>query len=194
MKTNLIENRQIRVFISSTFRDMQDEREQLMKFTFPRLRKLAAERDVTLTELDLRWGITEEESKSGKVVDICLREIENSVPFFIGIVGNRYGWIPEKKDLDDNVITHFPSVNDYLANNLSVTEMEMQFGVLERKEDMHAFFTLKTRPHNNLICLKSQIVPCKSWFSLRRQLEKVSIRLQHILPLRAFQNKLNLLL
>ena len=89
MTNNLIDNRQIRVFISSTFRDMQDERNYLMKRTFPKLRKLAAKRDVTLTELDLRWGITEEESKSGKVVEICLREIENSIPFFIGIIGNR---------------------------------------------------------------------------------------------------------
>ena len=77
---NLIDNRQIRVFISSTFQDMQDERSYLIKRTFPVLRKLAAERDVTLTELDLRWGITPEESKSGKVVEICLREIENSIP------------------------------------------------------------------------------------------------------------------
>jgi len=42
-----------------------------------------------LTELDLRWGITGGKSKSGKVMDICFREIENSIPFFIGIVGNR---------------------------------------------------------------------------------------------------------
>ena len=53
-----INNRVIRVFISSTFRDMQDERDELMKKTFPVLRRKAAERDVTLTELDLRWGIT----------------------------------------------------------------------------------------------------------------------------------------
>lgn len=142
MKTDLIDNRQIRIFISSTFRDMQDERNQLMRFTFPKLRDLAAKRDVTLTEVDLRWGITDEDSKSGKVVDICLREIENSIPFFIGIIGNRYGWVPKKKDLDDNVTDHFPSVNGYLANNL-VTEMEMQFGVLEREEDMHACFYIK---------------------------------------------------
>jgi hypothetical protein len=32
-----------------------------MKRTFPKLRKLAAERDVTLTEIDLRWGITKNE-------------------------------------------------------------------------------------------------------------------------------------
>lgn len=141
--SNLIDNRQIRIFISSTFRDMQDERDYLMKRTFPKLRKLAAERDVTLTELDLRWGITEEESKSGKVVEICLREIENSIPFFIGIIGNRYGWVPEKKDLDGKVTERFNVVNDYLERHLSVTEMEMQFGVLARKEDMHAYFYIK---------------------------------------------------
>ena len=147
--SNLIENRQIRVFISSTFRDMQDERDYLMKRTFPKLRKLAAERDVTLTELDLRWGITEEESKSGKVVEICLREIENSIPFFIGIIGNRYGWVPEKKDLDDNVTKRFQAVNDYLERHLSVTEMEMQFGVLAREEDMHAYFYIKEQELEN---------------------------------------------
>lgn len=40
---NLIDNRQIRVFISSTFRDMQDERDYLMKRIFSRLKKLAVE-------------------------------------------------------------------------------------------------------------------------------------------------------
>lgn len=140
---NLIENRQIRVFISSTFQDMQDERDYLMKRTFPMLRKLAAERDVTLTELDLRWGITEEEAKTGKVVEICLREIENSIPFFIGVIGNRYGWVPEKEDIGENVTDRFKDVNSYLERHLSVTEMEMQFGVLQRKEDMHAYFYIK---------------------------------------------------
>ena len=143
MNNNLIDNRQIRVFISSTFRDMQDERDYLMKRTFPKLRKLAAERDVTLTELDLRWGITEEESKSGKVVEICLREIENSIPFFIGIIGNRYGWVPAKEDLSGNVTERFTDVNKYIDQHLSVTEMEMQFGVLSREEDMHAYFYIK---------------------------------------------------
>ena len=140
---NLIDNRQIRVFISSTFRDMQDERDYLMKRTFPKLRKLAAERDVTLTELDLRWGITEEEAKSGKVVEICLREIENCIPFFIGIIGNRYGWVPEKGDLGGNITERFTDVKSYLDHHLSVTEMEMQFGVLRREDDMHAYFYIK---------------------------------------------------
>lgn len=143
MRTNLIENRQIRVFISSTFQDMQDEREYLMRHTFPVLKQLAARRDVALNELDLRWGITEEEAETGKVVEICLREIENSIPFFVGIIGNRYGWVPEKKDIGLNVTERFPDVKDYIEKHLSVTDMEMQFGVLNRKEDMHAFFYIK---------------------------------------------------
>ena len=135
---NLIENRIIRVFISSTFRDMQDERDELMKKTFPMLRRKAEERDVTLTELDLRWGITPEESESGKVIEICLREVENSVPFFIGIIGNRYGWIPSAGDIGKSLKERFRQVERYVERQLSVTEMEMQFGVLERPEDMHA--------------------------------------------------------
>ena len=143
MQDNLIANRQIRVFISSTFDDMQDERKYLMTYTFPKLRELASKRDVMLTEVDLRWGVTAEESKSGKVIDICLKEIENSIPFFIGIIGNRYGWVPKEAELREGVTDRFPPVKDFLAEHLSVTEMEMQFGVLKRPEDMHAFFYIK---------------------------------------------------
>ena len=143
MQEPFVENRLIRVFISSTFRDMQDERDELMKKTFPVLRRKASERDVSLTELDLRWGITPEESESGKVVEICLREIENSKPFFVGIIGNRYGWVPSAKDLGESLRERFSQVDGYVERHLSVTEMEMQFGVLERPEDMHAFFFIK---------------------------------------------------
>ena len=139
-RNNLIENRHIRLFISSTFQDLHDERDYLMRRIFPELREIAAERDVTLTELDLRWGITEEEAQNGKVVEICLREIENSIPFFIGIIGNRYGWCPTSNELGKSVLERYNRVSDYLNRHLSVTEMEMQFGVLERNEDMYAYF------------------------------------------------------
>ena len=150
MNQDLIDNRHIRLFISSTFQDMKDERSYLMTQTFPLLRKLAAERNVTLTELDLRWGITEDEAKNGKVVDICLREVENSIPFFIGIIGNRYGWIPKKEDIWEGTIDRYSQVDEYLKEHLSVTEMEMQFGVLQRKEKMHAYFYIKEEQAENI--------------------------------------------
>lgn len=81
MATSFIENRNIRIFISSTFKDLQEERDYLVKVTFPQMRRLAQERNVHVTLIDLRWGITEEETKSGEVLRICLKEIEKSIPF-----------------------------------------------------------------------------------------------------------------
>lgn len=137
------ENRHIRVFISSTFKRMEEEREMLINKTFPLLRRIAQERDVMLTEVDLRWGITPEQSQNGKVVEICLEEIENSIPFFIGIIGDRYGWIPNESDIPETTLERYDKVNAYLKRELSVTEMEMQFGVLERPENMNAYFFIK---------------------------------------------------
>ena len=88
--------REIKVFISSTFHDMQDERNHLVHNVFPLLRSMAAERNVVLTEIDLRWGIKQEESETGKTVEICLSEIEGARPFFIGLLGDRYGWVPSQ--------------------------------------------------------------------------------------------------
>lgn len=151
MRNDLIENRHIRVFISSTFQDLQDERNYLMRHIFPELRLYASKRDVTLTELDLRWGITEDEARSGKVLEICFKEIENSVPFFIGIIGNRYGWRPKISDIDVDVFDKFEEVKGYIEKHLSVTEMEMQFGVLERADKMHAYFFINDS--NDIECI-----------------------------------------
>jgi hypothetical protein len=55
---SIAKSRVVRVFVSSTFRDMHDEREQLVKFIFPELRRRCRQRGVELVEVDLRWGIT----------------------------------------------------------------------------------------------------------------------------------------
>ena len=73
-------SRVIRVFLSSTFRDFMQERDLLVKQVFPKLRRKARERGVELVEVDLRWGITEEESRQGKVLPICLAEINRCRP------------------------------------------------------------------------------------------------------------------
>src|SRR5438034_11100698 len=85
--------RSIRVFVSSTFRDMHAEREELVKRVFPQLRKLSEQRDVTWGEVDLRWGVTDERKVEGQVLPICLAEIHNCRPYFIGLLGERYGWM-----------------------------------------------------------------------------------------------------
>lgn len=131
--------RQIRVFISSTFRDMQAERELLVKKVFPELRRICEERSVSFTEVDLRWGITKEEAAEGKVLPICLDEINTCRPYFIGILGERYGWIPDT--VPPVVIENEPWLQEHVGNRTSVTELEILHGVLRNpKMDCHAFF------------------------------------------------------
>jgi tetratricopeptide (TPR) repeat protein len=144
-----IENRQIRIFISSTFRDMQDERSYLVTKVFPALRKYCEQRDVSLFELDLRWGISEEEAKQGKVFDICLKEVLKTRPFFIGLLGERYGWVPneaERKAMKENttVFEDFEWLADELDEGTSITEIEFQEGVLRPKEPINAFFYFRS--------------------------------------------------
>ncbi len=146
MTANNIDNRHIRVFISSTFNDMQSERDELVSKIFPILRKKAAERNVTVTDIDLRWGITEEESRNGKVIDICLDEIEKSHPFFIGLLGSRYGWTPaEDKDADYGTVIEprHGWATDDIRNGLSITEMEIRYGALRSDSPVYGSFFLK---------------------------------------------------
>ena len=133
-------NKNIRIFISSTFKDLAKERNYLMRRTFPTLRDEAMKFGVSITELDLRWGITENESRLGQVLQICLEEIDNAVPFFIGIIGKRYGWIPLSEDINQKALERFPQVKTYLEDKISITEMEIRYGVLSRHENLHALF------------------------------------------------------
>ncbi len=120
------EQRVIRVFVSSTFRDMQAERDELVKRVFPQLRKLCEERGAAWSEVDLRWGITEKQSQRGEVLPICLAEIERCRPYFIGLLGERYGWVPD--EIPAELIEQEPWLKAHL--NQSVTELEILHGVL----------------------------------------------------------------
>ncbi|XP_048211653.1 telomerase protein component 1 [Perognathus longimembris pacificus] len=114
----------IRIFISSTFRDMHGERDLLLRSVLPALQAQAAPQHISLHAIDLRWGITEEETRRNRQLEVCLGEVENS-QLFVGILGSRYGHIPPNYNLPDH--PHFHWTQQYPSGR-SVTEMEvMQF-------------------------------------------------------------------
>ena len=84
----------VRVFISSTFRDMNAERDYLIKVVFPALREQLEAYRVHLIDIDLRWGVTREQAENDQVIELCLQQIDECRPFFVGILGERYGWVP----------------------------------------------------------------------------------------------------
>ena len=73
----------IRVFISSTFRDMQGERNVIVNTVFPLLRREYKNRSVDIMEVDLRWGISEKDISNMTLLEICIGETLNCVPFFV---------------------------------------------------------------------------------------------------------------
>ncbi|XP_029970146.1 telomerase protein component 1-like [Salarias fasciatus] len=110
----------VRVFISSTFRDMHSERDVLVQSVFPELRRRAAPHCLYLQEVELRWGVTEEESE--RATELCLSEVCRS-QILVGILGERYGQVPDRPALPD-----LPQYS-WLATapeGLSVTEMEIR--------------------------------------------------------------------
>jgi len=134
------DERAIRVFVSSTFRDMQLERDELVKRVFPQIRRLCEQRGVSWSEVDLRWGVTDEQKAEGDVLPICLAEIERTRPYFIGLLGQRYGWVP------DAIPAALATELGWLADDAgrSVTELEILHGVLNDPASAgHAFFYLR---------------------------------------------------
>jgi hypothetical protein len=125
------------VFVSSTFTDMQQERDELVKQVFPKLRELCESRGAVWGEVDLRWGITDEQRAEGLVLPICLQEIRECRPYFIGMLGDRYGWVPS--EFDPELLEREPWLAQY--HGKSVTELEIIHGVLaDLSMADHAFY------------------------------------------------------
>src|SRR2546428_9831282 len=100
---------------------MQEDRDELVKHVFPQLRKLCESRGVTWGEVDLRWGVTDEQKAEGQVLPICLAEVHRCRPFFLGLLGERYGWVP------DQLAPALVEQESWLAEQRgrSVTELEI---------------------------------------------------------------------
>ena len=89
----------VRVFVSSTFSDMREERNALQERVFPRLRELCTQHGARFQAIDLRWGVSEQAGHDQRTMAICLSEVRRCLemtpcPNFIALLGSRYGWLP----------------------------------------------------------------------------------------------------
>ncbi len=122
------------IFVSSTFKDMQFERDFMQVDIIPQLNKFAMEYGEQLRFVDLRWGVNtsdlESDEGANKVLSVCLDEIDNCNPYMIVILGERYGWVPDKKHLHYCTQSKNYEIDDYMK---SVTALEIEYGALSEK-------------------------------------------------------------
>jgi hypothetical protein len=121
------------IFVSSTFADMQAERDHLRSVVFPALEERLRSRRSHVEWVDLRLGVAtaslaEGEARELQVLKVCLAEVRRCRPFLIVLLGDRYGWVPpaerilaaaREEGMDDSVVGR------------SVTELEIQFGIFD---------------------------------------------------------------
>lgn len=124
------------VFVSSTFTDMQAERDLLNTRVLPAVNEAAKKYGDSVSFSDLRWGIhtggLDEETAGKKILDACLYEIEGCRPYMIVFLGERYGWCPGEKLLRRAVEAHPTfSLADY---GISATELEIEYGAFSDYE------------------------------------------------------------
>mgnify|MGYP000473364716 CR=1 FL=1 len=106
-----------RVFVSSTFADMFSEREVLVRQVFPRLRSWCDQQRIRIVECDLRWGVPKD-STTEDIIRTCLGELdrciqENTNPFFINLLSERYGWIPTAEQVPAAVAAYIQAQGLY---------------------------------------------------------------------------------
>ena len=131
------------IFVSSTFRDMHEERDIIHEKVLPELNEYALQYGESVSFCDLRWGVdTEEfESEEGarKVLSVCLDEIDRCHPYMLVILGERYGWIPDGETMREAGLGRDGVDLEDLEK--SVTALEIEYGSFRDKEQLrHTLF------------------------------------------------------
>lgn len=89
----------VRVFVSSTFSDLIEERNALAEHVWPELEQICRQRGFTFQAIDLRWGVPGEAGLDHRTMQICLEELRRAQttsprPNFLILLGDKYGWRP----------------------------------------------------------------------------------------------------
>jgi len=132
--------KQVRVFISSTFRDMHAERDHLVTVVFPELRERVERLGLEFFDVDLRWGVPAKDAngETANSWEYCRQWIERVEPFFVCILGQRYGWEPEPEQLKDPA-----NRQRQQAQRRSITDMEVRHAVLNDRRKRRSYFYLR---------------------------------------------------
>ena len=114
----------IRVFVSSTFSDLKQERNALQAQVFPKLEQLCAQNGFQFQAIDLRWGVSSEAGLDHRTMRICFDELRRAQeisprPNFLILLGNRYGWRPLPEEIS---VAEFQALEHAAAQVATTTD------------------------------------------------------------------------
>jgi len=115
-----------RVFVSSTFGDLKEERNALHEHAFPKLREYCQQHGARFQAIDLRWGVSQEAALDQQTMNICFQELTRCQelsprPNFIILLGDRYGWRPLPAQIHadefEDILSRVPKENRLLLTS-----------------------------------------------------------------------------
>ena len=132
----------IRLFVSSAFLGMEEERRYFNDIITPKLRALCRDKGVSFFSVDLRWGITEEDIERDRLIPLCFGEIDECLPFFLGLIGNRYG--SRISSFSGGLLARYPWLSEHV--NASYTELEILYRFAQEDRRENTLFLFKECP------------------------------------------------
>jgi len=125
----------IRLFLSSTFEDMRAERDHLITVVYPEFEERLALLDLAFFDVDLRWGIPRSQDvdleEPRNSWEECRQRIDSAFPFFVSLLGQRYGSIPRREELTTAEVALWGCERSY-------TELEIRYGAFAEHPDRGA--------------------------------------------------------
>ena len=100
--------RTVRVFISSTYRDMHAERDHLGTVVFPELWERVEWSGLDFFNVDLRWSVPAKGANDEAVNswEYCWQWIDCIELVLVCILGQRHGWVPEPVQFRESTDRH----------------------------------------------------------------------------------------
>lgn len=142
----------IKIFVSSTFKDMDMERDALKNIVIPKLNEAFMPHKLHVSIVDLRHSVETDtsldiEERERRVFQVCMDEIDSCKPYFLGLVGHRYGWIPSLNDMNPDFYERLALPADFpiSKDELSVTVCEFIHSLFNTgKPTEHSFVLMRS--------------------------------------------------
>ncbi len=172
-----------KLFVSSTFRDMQLERDSLGKHVIPELNMRLSDYGTRITQTDLRWGISTSqmsaEEGEQKVLNVCLEEINKSRPYMIVMIGERYGWVPSSAIIEMAAKGRDIPLE---SNDISVTQLEIEYiAFTERWDESRIFFYFRDFDYADMSAQQRAVYESES-DEAREKLDRLKARIEKKFP------------
>ena len=99
---------------------MDVERDALRTLVEPKVNKYLEKYMLSVEFIDLRHSVKtdkdfNEAERERQICSVCFREIDRSSPYFIGLLGHRYGWIPPEGIIENQSVNVFPIADGLLS-------------------------------------------------------------------------------